>query len=173
MREYEGNGATEETFNPYWIVGDHHKKAHIPYDRPTWEDVIHCLDFGLRYNDIQPVKDLGDGGYVCYDGRTLKETLPIISQLDALYGHPATEAHLYISFTSDSKVFEKHNDTAHVWVWNILGTTEWTVWDDGKKVTYMLEPGDSVYVPEGMYHKPNPITPRALLSFGVELNAGV
>jgi ribosomal protein L16 Arg81 hydroxylase len=49
--------------------------------------------------------------------------------------------------------------------------TGYTLWQvEGRKRNFekVLEPGELIYVPRGMWHNTSPMTPRAGLSFGSE-----
>ena len=80
---------------------------------------------------------------------------------------PLTKTQLYLSMSSKSQGFGKHNDTTDVWFWQFIGQTTWTVYDT-EEVIYTLSPGDMIYVPKGMYHDVKPLSPRAGLSFGIK-----
>lgn len=45
-----------------------------------------------------------------------------------------------------------------------VGLVEYFFDDDS---SYKLEPGDSIYIPKGIYHKPKIFGPRITLSFGL------
>ena len=73
-------------------------------------------------------------------------------------------AHTYISFGSNSMVFDNHCDPVDVLLVQAKGTTSY-VCDD---ITYTLNPGDSLFIPEGFYHKPIVSGPRVTFSFSWE-----
>ena len=76
----------------------------------------------------------------------------------------------YISLSSESSTHGRHNDVMDVWCWQMTGYTLWKV--EGRKRNFekVLEPGELIYVPRGMWHNTKPMTPRAGLSFGAEDN---
>ena len=55
-----------------------------------------------------------------------------------------------------------------VWCWNILGKTKWTVEGRQRVFEKVLEPGELIYVPRGMWHDTTPMSPRVGISFGSE-----
>ena len=71
---------------------------------------------------------------------------------------------IYMSFTPKAKSHGVHRDTADVFHWQQRGQTTFTVWDD-KEYTYVLNPGDCIFIPAGMYHDTLPLTPRAGISY--------
>jgi hypothetical protein len=72
---------------------------------------------------------------------------------------------IYMSLAPNAFSHGIHCDVTDVYHWQQVGTTRWTVYDNGKH-TYELNPGDVLYVPRGMYHDTLPLTPRAGLSVG-------
>ena len=70
-------------------------------------------------------------------------------------------AHLYINITTDVGTFGIHKDTVDVHYWQVQGKTKWII---EKKDEYVLEPGDLIYVPEGVYHSVIPQGPRVGVS---------
>lgn len=74
----------------------------------------------------------------------------------------------YISLSSESATYGRHNDVMDVWCWQMTGYTLWRV--EGRKRNFekILEPGELIYVPRGMWHDTKPMTPRAGLSLGAE-----
>lgn len=71
---------------------------------------------------------------------------------------------LYLSFLPKAKSHGLHRDVTDVFHWQQQGKTTFTVYDD-KPYTYVLNPGDCLFIPAGMYHKTLPLTARAGISF--------
>jgi ribosomal protein L16 Arg81 hydroxylase len=74
----------------------------------------------------------------------------------------------YISLSSESATYGRHNDVMDVWCWQMTGYTLWKVEGHKRNFEKVLEPGELIYVPRGMWHDTKPMTPRAGLSFGAE-----
>ena len=72
-------------------------------------------------------------------------------------------AHLYFNVSLHGGSYGRHNDEVDVYFWQCQGSTKW-VMDDCE---YVLEPGDMIYIPRGIYHNVIPLTPRAGISMGV------
>lgn len=70
--------------------------------------------------------------------------------------------HIYTSFIADSYLFDRHNDTMSVLIVSTIGQIEYA-FDDGK--SYLLNPGDGIYIPKGVYHKPKIFGPRSTFSY--------
>ena len=71
----------------------------------------------------------------------------------------------YHSFHPSASSHGIHRDAADVFHWQQQGLTEFTVYENGAH-TYLLAPGDGIFIPFGMYHDTKPITPRCGLSIG-------
>ena len=72
--------------------------------------------------------------------------------------------HLYISFCSDSSTFGRHKDTEDVLIVQSIGIMHYE-FDDGNIIT--LEPGDGLFIEDGVYHSPIVPGPRVTLSFSL------
>jgi len=71
------------------------------------------------------------------------------------------QVYLFTSFIKESDTFGRHKDEKDVLLVQSIGKMSYMV--DGK--IYELFPGDSLLIPEGIYHTPYPSEPRATLSF--------
>jgi quercetin dioxygenase-like cupin family protein len=71
--------------------------------------------------------------------------------------------HMYISFGKDSTTFGRHNDDVDVLIVQSKGNTSYK-FDNG--CTCELSPGDSLFIPKGVYHEPIVANQRVSLSFG-------
>jgi hypothetical protein len=86
----------------------------------------------------------------------------------------------FCGFTEYSKSFQIHKDTMDVLYLQVIGDTEWSIWEsdlDEKQITAdqgtcvfkeKFTPGKWIWVPRGTYHFVQPITPRVGVSFGIE-----
>jgi len=72
--------------------------------------------------------------------------------------------HTYISFANNSMTFGNHYDPVDVLLVQAKGSTSYRCED----VTYTLNPGDSLFIPKGLYHDPIVSGPRVTLSFSWE-----
>lgn len=72
---------------------------------------------------------------------------------------------LYFSLFTKANTHGIHRDVTDAYIWQQQGKTKVDVYED-KKYTYVLTPGDIIFIPEGMYHNTTPLTARVSLSFG-------
>jgi mannose-6-phosphate isomerase-like protein (cupin superfamily) len=70
--------------------------------------------------------------------------------------------HMYISFVEHSDTFGRHADSEDVMIVQSVGSVSYGL-DDGR--TLRLDPGDSLFIPKGVYHSPITHGPRVTLSF--------
>ena len=123
---------------------------------PSWQSILdnfnQCV---LNTNDIkhQPL-----GFFVSHNSDTIPEVKRTMNRLEMKF------AHTYMNITLHGGTFGRHNDTMDVWYWQVQGVTQWE-FDD---VSYILQPGDLVTIPMGVYHNVIPLTPRAGISMSIE-----
>ena len=70
-----------------------------------------------------------------------------------------------ISLTTCEPTTGKHNDPVNVMYWNVLGQSKWEIFYDDRVDSFILNPGDLIFVPAGLMHEVTSITPRAAISF--------
>jgi len=70
--------------------------------------------------------------------------------------------HTYSNLIAESYVFDSHNDPMSILLVQCVGQVEYS-FKDG--TSYTLSPGDALYVPRGVYHKPRIFGPRVTFSY--------
>jgi hypothetical protein len=73
---------------------------------------------------------------------------------------------IYFSFFPYAESHGNHCDDTDLFHWQQVGQTQWKITEDGKKYVYTLNPGDCIFIPEGVHHDVHPLTSRIGLSFG-------
>jgi len=73
--------------------------------------------------------------------------------------------HIYTSLTSSAPTFGRHCDDVDVLIVQSIGKVAY-MFDDNSKVE--MNPGDSLFIPKGVYHNPIVSEPRVTLSFSWE-----
>jgi len=71
------------------------------------------------------------------------------------------EMHIYTSLGGGSPTFGKHKDDVDVLIIQSVGRMAYVIEDK----EYLLNPGDGLVIPCGVYHSPLVIEPRITLSF--------
>jgi hypothetical protein len=146
---------------------NHFVVRNLPFPIPNWETVIKNIDINVSKN--LNVRSFDNFGLVTHETNDIEESKNIRQLIQKNNPDYLVSGHLYISLSKVSKSFGKHNDTAYVWFWQCIGSTEWKVYETEKLIfKYKLNPGDLIYIPKEMYHDVTPLTPRAGISFGIE-----
>jgi hypothetical protein len=153
--------------NEFFTVREHHEyMKEVLMKTPSWQDFIDQIDFSFLNKLL--LKGNPDFGIVIENSDTIRHVRNLEHRIIKNNpNHRLTHTQCYLSLSSKSTTFGKHNDTTDVWFWQCIGQTKWTVWDPDP-ITYILSPGDIIYVPVGMYHDPRPVTPRAGMSIGIK-----
>lgn len=154
---------------------DYYHFGFIPVQPPNWAEILQEFDreyqIHLRTGDKNIFKYQDRLGFVlhqCENIPIVRDLLREIARSHSIRKNQNFTALGYISLSSESATYGRHRDTMDVWCWQITGRTLWKV--EGRKRNFekVLEPGELIYVPRGMWHDTKPITPRAGISFGSE-----
>jgi mannose-6-phosphate isomerase-like protein (cupin superfamily) len=70
--------------------------------------------------------------------------------------------HIYVSLSDEAETFGRHNDLEDVLIVQSIGKMMY-VFDNGNICT--LRPGDSIFIPKGVFHTPIVSESRVTLSF--------
>ncbi len=128
----------------------------------TWEDVLDKLDDEYAKGTCKIVYHLPEvpPSFVChskYKPGSLRKAA------EEVYKEVSTEEmHVYVSVAGGASTFERHCDDKDVLLVGGLGKVSYW-FDDDKEIT--LNPGDSLFIEAGTYHRPEVHGPRATLSF--------
>ena len=98
-------------------------KRNNDFKTPSWDQVVELVDF--CFNNNQPYKDNGNYGLVLHNAEKIPEVQTVVEAIRK--DHPLAlgiDAHVYMSLSSKSKTFGRHNDdvgtTTMLWI-NTLG----------------------------------------------------
>lgn len=166
-------------YNTHYLTARNHEdyfhfgKIKVPL--PPWEEILHEFDreyqihLSTDHKDIFKTQDRY--GFVLHEAQAIpivNHFLMAISRQHLIRKNQTFTALAYISLSSQSATYGRHNDVMDVWCWQMTGHTLWQV--EGRKQNFekVLEPGELIYVPRGMWHNTKPMSPRAGLSFGSE-----
>jgi len=151
----------------------HFGKVNVPI--PSWQEILTEFDreykihLTTNYKDIFKFQDkLGFVLHECQEIPIIKNFLKSISSTHSIRSKQNFTALAYISLSSESATYGRHKDVMDVWCWQMTGFTLWRVEGRYRNFEKVLEPGELIYVPRGMWHDTKPMTPRAGLSFGSE-----
>lgn len=70
-----------------------------------------------------------------------------------------------VSFTDKEPTTGKHSDPIDVIYCQFVGSVRWDIFYESGTQSFILEPGDIIYVPKSIMHEVVSLSPRAALSF--------
>ena len=82
--------------------------------------------------------------------------------IEARNKYGLTQCHIYTTYSTKSTWFGMHDDQMSSIIVAGIGDVEYS-FKDGS--SYILKPGDGIYIPRGVSHKPNIFGPRATFSY--------
>lgn len=146
-------------------------KKHLKFTMPetpelSWHEVLDCLDFNVKNNYY--IKTLNNFGIVVHNTTIIKQIQPILEWFSSLDTDRPASAHAYISLTSQSETFGWHSDTSEVLFWQCIGSTQFSILEEGEIISYKLEKNDMLYIPSGVKHNTQPLGPRVGISLGID-----
>lgn len=133
-------------------MSDPYFKREYNLDVVDWTETFLNYDKSVHLGKL--IKFNYPGFFVSHEGHEIDKVKNVLKDLECNY------AHLYFNISTKAETFGKHKDTIDVYYWQCQGVTEWTVEDK----TVILNPGDLIYVPSGMYHSVLPLSPRLGIS---------
>ena len=133
---------------------------------PSWLAVLE--DLQKNKIDGSHVIEMENESYVTHRGDRIFEVKCLMDYIKKSNPNiDSMDAHIYINLSTLSKTFGNHIDPVDVCYIQAQGQTEWIVTENREKYKYILNPGDLLYIPQGIYHNPKPLTPRVGLSIGL------
>ena len=117
-----------------------------------WTEAFLNYDKSVHLN--KEIKFNYPGFFVSHEGHDIEKVKNVLKNFEC------NTALLYFNVTTKAETFGRHKDTMDVYYWQCQGVTQWIVED--KNV--ILNPGDLIYIPSGMYHSVTPLSPRLGIS---------
>ena len=122
---------------------------------PTWQELLE--NFNNSVIDKQDIKHNSLGFFFS------DEAHKIISVKNVLDDLKLVTAHLYMNISEDGDTYGRHCDDVDVYYWQVQGKTMWKFDNE----TYILNSGDLIIIPKGVYHNVVPLGPRAGISMSI------
>ena len=128
----------------------------------TWDDIELQIQDELKRNQCRIVGEDSDSlTYILLDNEIRQPNISKVHQI-MKDNYSLNVLHVYTSKGYNGKTFGRHCDDENVLIVQSIGKMEYK-FDNGSIVC--LQPGDGLYIPEGMYHDPISSEPRVTLSF--------
>jgi len=146
-------------------VSNHHIYEYTPAEFDvdvTWEDVLDKVHDEYAKGTCQIVYHLMEvpPSFVCHSNYlpgSIRKAAENVSKKVLV-----KELHIYISVAGGASTFERHCDDKDVLLVGGIGKVSYW-FDDDKEI--VLNPGDSLFIQAGTFHRPVVHGPRATLSF--------
>lgn len=126
------------------------------------EDVMAKFRHDEFYRGQELVEIWSQDMIKCEDSVYLPGTMkPAFDEIRAS-GLPIDNIYTFISHRAGARTYSRHNDPENVLLVQAIGKMMYR-FDDG--TSCVIEPGDSLYIPSGVYHDPHAIMgPRVTIS---------
>tara|TARA_Y100000004_G_scaffold195512_2_gene262693 strand:+ start:184 stop:591 length:408 start_codon:yes stop_codon:yes gene_type:complete len=122
---------------------------------PSWQELLE--NFNNSVKDKKLIRHNCLGFFFSDEAHKLKLVKNVLDDLKLV------TAHLYMNISEDGDTYGRHCDDVDVYYWQVQGKTMWKFDNE----TYILNSGDLIIIPKGVYHNVVPIGPRAGISMSV------
>lgn len=125
----------------------------------TWEDAARKF----RHDEAAGTVEIATPDLIkCEDSSFLPGTLkPAWDEILHTSGLDIDNVYMFMSYKSDAETYNRHKDEENVFLVQAFGKMMYR-FDDGS--VCVLEPGDSLYIPGGVYHDPKTLGRRVTIS---------
>lgn len=179
----------EEIKKQFQMAKNNNSVLHIKglfNETPTWNNFIDNLDYS--FNSGIKMQESGEKdqerlyGMACVRSQFHTNIIDIMKKNSTFY--PGSElvkknisdlldkkismSNVLINFVTKEKTINPHKDLTDVVSWHCIGSVEWRIFNEDNEDnydSYILNPGDVLYVPEGKKHTVVALTPRASIIF--------
>lgn len=141
------------------------------FDVFDWNDVAYAYNYSIEQRGSAGVKHDKDNFIIL-----CAECIPQIDKIRKLIfdkrilsEEDKVNCHIYSNMSPSQKTVDMHSDIHDVYIWQVKGSTSWTV--EGYVEDLTLENNQMIYIPEGVNHKPTVTMPRISVSFSIEYGA--
>jgi mannose-6-phosphate isomerase-like protein (cupin superfamily) len=141
------------------------------FDLFDWNEVARAYDYSIKERGQDGVMHDGDN-YIILCAECIpavKEIADRIHSKRRLSEKDKVNCHIYSNMSPLQKTVDMHSDVDDVYIWQVKGTTSWTV--EGHIEDLTLENNQMIYIPAGVNHKPTVTMPRISVSFSIQYGA--
>jgi hypothetical protein len=152
-------------------------------DVPSWDRVLKNIDYAYNtekknisiYNQMDLIcfnalasVVLRDGSIFYDHNGLIPESDSLVKTLNEVIGKDAVGGKALINLVSNEADYWMHADDHDVISWQVLGKVEYRFSESKEAKPYLihvLNPGDVVYIPTGVFHEVSILEPRATYIF--------
>jgi hypothetical protein len=127
----------------------------VKADNPSYKIVGHLRVFDTLAFSIDHPES--------YQYTGTEEMLKYLEDLDL----NAFTAISFINLAGSQNTTSKHADNCSILYVQAINSARWVVYMDGQEQEFILEPGDVMFIPQGLVHEVFAFMPRAAISFAV------
>ena len=136
------------------------KNAYQLVKQITWDDIIKKMENEFELETCVSYVNPGSAPTIILHNENQPKTIyEAVQEIEKDW--ITNSCHVYTSFAKSALTFGRHNDKVNVLIVGAIGQVSYK-FDDGS--TYLVEPGDSLYISAGEYHDPIVHSARATLS---------
>lgn len=139
------------------------------WENQTWLSDVNTYPPSIIQKEVQK--------YVCFlidCSRVNDKINSMCQELENIFPGSSVDAHIYFDLNNTKNSgFGIHKDESHNLIIQMEGSSEFSVWSqnqntkDDADFRFILDRGDSVFIPRGIYHKAESLTPRISVSFPI------
>lgn len=142
---------------------------------PTWQEVIDDLSLSAKTpkKEDRPWAPKQHGRVDIYDDFKYISILPETTNIKMQHIKDFVMSLNNIGFLSYTTIISltdsdpdtgPHYDDTHVFNFQLIGQSRWTIHHPDGPIEYFMNPGDFIFVPDGLVHEVKSLTPRVSLS---------
>lgn len=139
------------------------------WETQTWLSDVNTYPPSIVQKEIQK--------YVCFlidCSRVNDKINSVCQELENIFLGCSVDAHIYFDLNKTTNTsFGIHKDESHNLIVQMEGSSEFSIWNQNQDIKddanckFILEHGDAVFIPRGIYHKAESLTPRLSVSFPI------
>tara|TARA_B110000285_G_C15141573_1_gene631084 strand:+ start:7701 stop:8102 length:402 start_codon:yes stop_codon:yes gene_type:complete len=122
---------------------------------PTWQEILENFNNSVMSNT--EIKHNPLGFFMSCEAHKMPFVKKVLDDLKL------NVAHTYINITENGDTFGRHCDDVEVYYWQVQGKTKWKFDDE----SHILNSGDLIIIPRGVYHNVKPLGPRVGISMSI------
>jgi len=91
----------------------------------------------------------------------------LYDKIESEYGEKMRSSFAIVNLSNAENVTNRHNDLTHNFYVQCIGSVTWKIYESISSPTYteyVLQPGDAIFVPEGISHEVVALEPRAAVT---------